>query len=152
MVPAAKSWKQELEAGHQDSKKRVGFVWIVVGAFLENQMHYSKLVNFASDVLPFGILGKSLMLWERCDEPLISPSTLHLRIVQNFNRESQISDRFLVLILKKEAIFLKVTFFTWLFLRIVKQLPSSCQVMLHCHTDLPSLSCLAISATGDILT
>lgn len=62
MVPTAKSQKQELQAGHQDSKKRGGFVWFIVGVFLENQMHYSKLVNFASDVLPFGTLGMGLML------------------------------------------------------------------------------------------
>lgn len=69
-----------MQAGHQDSKKRVGFVWFIVEAFLENQMHCSKLVNFASDINPFGILGKDLMLWAGCDEVLIGPSTLHLKI------------------------------------------------------------------------
>lgn len=117
----SKNLKTRVTGRSQDSKKRVGFVWFIVGAFLENQIHYSKLVNFASDVLPFVILGKGLMQWEGCDVALKGPSTLHFKIVQNFNRVSQISDRLLVLILRKEASIIKFTFFTWFFLVIVKQ-------------------------------
>lgn len=131
MAPTVKSWKQELQAGHRDSKKRVGFVLFIVGTFLDYQMHCSKLMNFASDVLPFGILGKGLMLWEGWDEALIGPSTLHFKIVQNFNRASQISDGFFALILRKEASCLKFTFFTWFFPGDCKAVTSQWQP--HCH-------------------
>lgn len=75
-----------------------------------------------SGALPFGILGKGLMLWEGCIEVLTRTKTLQLPLsFQNFSRASEISGKLFVLILRKEAAFLKFTLFTWWLLVIVKQ-------------------------------
>lgn len=98
------------------------------------------------------------MLWEGCIEVLTGTKTLQLPLsFQNFNRASEISGKLFVLILRKEAAFWKFTLFTSWLLVIVKQwlahgshpaLLISHYATLHRRS---CLSCLAISATGDVI-